>query len=199
MPALKPTSFYATITFLGRVPDRKASLRSEPLGEVFASFAGVEGEDHGGQTRASCSRVISQHPRGTVIRNVRQFAVVSAEEMAQVVDAMGVDHFDPTWVGASMVVEGLPDLTHLPPSSRLQSEAGTTLVVDMENRPCHLPAKVIDEDAPGHGKAFKAAAKHKRGITAWVEREGPLKLGDVLRLHIPDQPIWPHLDAARAG
>lgn len=199
MPALKPTSFYATITFLGRVPDRKASLRSEPLDEVFASFAGVEGEDHGGQTRASCSRVISQHPRGTVIRNVRQFAVVSAEEMAQVVDAMGVDHFDPTWVGASMVVEGLPDLTHLPPSSRLQSEAGTTLVVDMENRPCHLPAKVIDEDAPGHGKAFKAAAKHKRGITAWVEREGPLKLGDVLRLHIPDQPIWPHLDAARAG
>ena len=119
--------------------------------------------------------------------------------MAQVVDAMGVDHFDPTWVGASMVVEGLPDLTHLPPSSRLQSEAGTTLVVDMENRPCHLPAKVIDEDAPGHGKAFKAAAKHKRGITAWVEREGPLKLGDVLRLHIPDQPIWPHLEAARAG
>lgn len=199
MPALKPTSFYATITFLGRVPDRKASLRSEPLDEVFASFAGVEGEDHGGQTRASCSRVISQHPRGTVIRNVRQFAIVSAEEMAQVVDAMGVDHFDPTWVGASMVVEGLPDLTHLPPSSRLQSEAGTTLVVDMENRPCHLPAKVIDEDAPGHGKAFKAAAKHKRGITAWVEREGPLKLGDVLRLHIPDQPIWPHLDAARAG
>ncbi len=199
MPALKPTSFYATITFLGRVPDRKASLRSEPLNEVFASFAGVEGEDHGGQTRASCSRVISQHPRGTVIRNVRQFAVVSAEEMAQVVDAMGVDHFDPTWVGASMVVEGLPDLTHLPPSSRLQSEAGTTLVVDMENRPCHLPAKVIDEDAPGHGKAFKAAAKHKRGITAWVEREGPLKLGDVLRLHIPDQPIWPHLEAARAG
>mgnify|MGYP001799789901 CR=1 FL=1 len=199
MPALKPTSFYATITFLGRVPDRKASLRSEPLDEVFASFAGVEGEDHGGQTRASCSRVISQHPRDTVIRNVRQFAIVSAEEMAQVVDAMGVDHFDPTWVGASMVVEGLPDLTHLPPSSRLQSEAGTTLVVDMENRPCHLPAKVIDEDAPGHGKAFKAAAKHKRGITAWVEREGPLKLGDVLRLHIPDQPIWPHLDAARAG
>ena len=199
MPALKPTSFYATITFLGRVPDRKASLRSEPLNEVFASFAGVEGEDHGGQTRASCSRVISQHSRDTVIRNVRQFAVVSAEEMAQVVDAMGVDHFDPTWVGASMVVEGLPDLTHLPPSSRLQSEAGTTLVVDMENRPCHLPAKVIDEDAPGHGKAFKAAAKHKRGITAWVEREGPLKLGDVLRLHIPDQPIWPHLEAARAG
>ncbi|MEL7213240.1 MAG: MOSC domain-containing protein [Pseudomonadota bacterium] len=197
MPALKPTSFTAKITFLGRVPNREASLRSEPLEEVFANFAGVEGEDHGGETRASCSRVISQHPRGTTIRNVRQLAIVSAEEMAEVVATMGLDHFDPTWVGASMVIEGIPDLTHVPPSSRLQSEAGTTLVIDMENRPCHLPAKVIDEDAPGHGKAFKAAAKHKRGVTAWVEREGVLKVGDVLRLHVPDQPVWSQLEAAR--
>ncbi len=199
MPALIPTSFTAKITFLGRVPNREASLRSEPLEEVFASFAGVDGEDHGGETRPSCSRVISQHPRGTTIRNVRQFAIVSAEEMAEVTAQMGVDHFDPTWVGASMVIEGLPDFTHVPPSSRLQSEAGTTLVVDMENRPCHLPAKVIDEDAPGHGKAFKAAAKGKRGVTAWVEREGSLKLGDMLTLHVPDQPVWPHLEAARKG
>jgi hypothetical protein len=72
-----------------------------------------------------------------------------------------------------------------------------TLVVDMENRPCHLPAKVIDEDAPGHGKAFRAAAAGRRGVTAWVEREGWLRLGEVLRLHIPDQPAWPHLAAAR--
>ena len=197
MPALVPTSYTATITFLGRVPDREASLRSQPLQEVFASFAGVEGEDHGGETRPSCSRVISQHPRGTVIRNVRQFSIVSAEEMAAVIAKMGLDRFDPAWVGASLVVKGLPDFSHLPPSSRLQSEAGTTLVVDMENRPCHLPAKVIDEDAPGFGKAFKAAAKGKRGVTAWVEREGPLRIGDVLTLHVPDQPIWAGSAASR--
>jgi len=197
MPALIPTSYTATITFLGRVPDREASLRSQLLQEVFASFAGVEGEDHGGETRPSCSRVISQHPRGTVIRNVRQFSIVSAEEMAAVIAEMGLDRFDPAWVGASLVVKGLPDFSHLPPSSRLQSEAGTTLVVDMENRPCHLPAKVIDEDAPGFGKAFKAAAKGKRGVTAWVEREGPLRIGDVLTLHVPDQPIWAGSAASR--
>lgn len=199
MPALVPTSYSATITFLGRVPDRDASLRSELLEEVYASFAGVEGEEHGGETRASCSRVVSQHPRGTTIRNVRQLSIVSAEEMAEVVANMGVAQFDPTWVGASMVLEGIPDFTHLPPSSRLQSEAGTTLVIDMENRPCHLPAKVIDEDAPGYGKAFKAAARRKRGVTAWVEREGPLRVGEALRLHIPDQPVWPHLEAVRAS
>jgi len=60
-----------------------------------------------------------------------------------------------------------------------------------------LPAKVIDEDAPGFGKAFKSASQGRRGVTAWVEREGVLRLGDVMRLHIPDQPVWPHLDRAR--
>ena len=78
----------------------------------------------------------------------------------------------------------------MPPSSRLQFTSGATLTVDMENRPCHLPAPVIDEDAPGHGKAFKAAAKGRRGVTAWVEREGALHLGDEVVLHIPDQRVW---------
>ena len=40
------------------------------------------------------------------------------------------------------------------------------------------------------GKGFKAAAKGRRGVTAWVERPGALVVGDRLRLHIPDQPAW---------
>ena len=64
------------------------------------------------------------------------------------------------------------------------------MVVDMENESCHLPAPVIDEDAPGHGKAFKKAAKDKRGVTTWVEREGAIMVGDKLRLHIPGQRSW---------
>jgi hypothetical protein len=197
MPALIPTEFTATVTWIGRVTDRAASLRSAPLAEVFASFAGVEGEEHAGLTRPSCSRVSAQHPRGTTIRNVRQFSVVSAEDLAAVAAKMGVPAVEPAWIGASLVIAGIPDFTHVPPSSRLQGPDGVTLVVDMENRPCHLPAKVIDEDAPGHGKAFRAAAAGRRGVTAWVEREGWLRLGEVLRLHIPDQPAWPHLAAAR--
>jgi MOSC domain-containing protein YiiM len=197
MPALKPTDFTATITWIGRVTDRAATLRSSPLSEVLASFAGVEGEEHAGLTRPSCSRVSAQHPRDTTIRNVRQFSVVSAEDLAAVAAKMGVAAVEPAWIGASLVIEGIPDFTHVPPSSRLQGPDGVTLVVDMENRPCHLPAKVIDEDAPGHGKAFRAAAAGRRGVTAWVEREGWLRLGEVLRLHIPDQPVWPHLAEAR--
>ncbi len=190
MPALIKTEFSGKIVWLGRVPDREAALRSQPMEVTQATFAGLDGEDHGGLTRASCSRVVTQYPKGTEIRNTRQICIVSAEEMAEVAAAIGVEAFNPEWCGAGVVIEGIPDFTHIPPSSRLQSESGATLTVDMENQPCHLPAPVIDTDAPGHGKGFKAAAKDKRGVTAWVEREGVLKLGDTVTLHVPAQRGW---------
>lgn len=198
MPALKPTDFTATVTWLGRVADREAALASTPLPEMALTFAGLAGEAHAGLTRPSCARVLSQHPRDTEIRNVRQLSIVSEEDLEEIAAAIGLPRVEPAWLGASVAVRGLPGFTLIPPSSRLQNAAGTTLVVDMENRPCHLPAKVIEDLHPGHGKAFKDAARNKRGVTAWVEREGPLRVGDVLRLHIPDQPAWPHLAAARA-
>ncbi len=199
MPALMPTAFGATITWLGRVADRDAALAAAPCEALRLTFAGPEGEAHAGLTRPACSRVSAQHPRGTPIRNVRQLSILSVEDMAAIAAKMGVDALDPAWLGASMVVEGVPDFSHLPPSSRLQGPDGATLVVDMENRPCTLPARVIEAARPGFGKAFKAAAAGRRGITAWVEREGMLRLGDRLVLHIPDQPVWAALSVARAG
>ena len=192
MPALVPTDFTCEVVYIGRVADREAGLTSQPLNHVMLKFGGIEGEEHGGLTRLSCSRVKSQHPKGTTIANVRQLSVIGEEELAEISKEMGVDALDPSWLGASLMVKGLPDLTHLPPSSRLQAPSGATLVVDMENRPCHLPAHVIDPHLPEKGKLFKAAAKGKRGVTAWVEREGELSLGDTLTLHVPDQPSWSH-------
>ena len=190
MPALKKTEYVGRIVWLGTVPDRDAALASLPREALTLSFAGPEAEDHGGLTRPSCSRVLSQYPRGTEIRNVRQLSIVSAEELDAIAQSIGVEVFDPAWIGATAVVEGIPDFTHIPPSTRLQGEDGATVTIDMENRPCHLPAPVIEAAAPGHGKAFKAAAKGKRGVTAWVEREGTWKLGEALTVHIPDQRAW---------
>ncbi|PLS23352.1 MOSC domain-containing protein [Neptunicoccus cionae] len=191
MPALKPTTYSCEIVYLGVVPDREAALASDSHSEVFASFAGVEGECHAGLTRPSCSRVLSQHPRGTEIRNARQFSIVSAEELDLIAAEIGLDSIDPAWLGASIMVRGLPDFTFIPPSSRLQTEEGTTLVVDMENRPCIFPGKEeLEPRHPGKGKLFKTAATNRRGVTAWVEREGVLRVGDRFTLHIPDQRQW---------
>lgn len=192
MPALVKTEITARVVWLGRqpVPVKDLVITAEPVAEMPLSFAGPEGEVHAGETRHSCSRVLTQHPRGTVIRNVRQLCVVSAEEMAAVAAELGIDSFDYAWVGASVVVEGIPDFTHVPPSSRLQGPDGVTLVVDMENLPCQEPAVTIERALPGQGKGFKAAAKGRRGVTAWVEREGVLRVGDVLTLHVPGQRGW---------
>ena len=134
--------------------------------------------------------MLKQHPKGTEIRNTRQLSILSAEELAEVAARMGLDRFDPAWVGATVVIAGIPDLTHLPPSSRLQAEDGATVVVDMENLPCTLPARPIEDDAPGAGARFKAAAAGRRGVTGWVEREGVWRLGGTIRLHVPAQRGW---------
>ena len=197
MPVLKPTDFVGRITWLGLVRDRSAQLEAEAVAELTASFAGPVGEDHGGLTRPSCSRVVAQYPKGTTIRNTRQFTILSVEELAATAAKMGLDHLDPALVGATMVIEGIPDLTHLPPASRLQVADGATLVVDIENRSCQLPAKPIEARHAGFGAKYKSAAAGRRGLTAWVEREGVFRLGDAIRLHIPDQPVWAHLEAAR--
>ncbi len=199
MPALIATPFSGTIVWLGTVPDRRAGLTALGRETVMARFDGPEGEAHGGLTRPSCSRVMPLYARNTPIRNVRQFSILSAEDLAEIAARMGIDRLDPALVGATMVVQGIPDLSHLPPSSRLQAEGGATLVVDMQNRACVLPAKPIEAALPGFGKAFKAAASGRRGVTAWVEREGLLRLGDRVSLHVPDQRAWAHLPQVRSG
>ncbi|MEL6522102.1 MAG: MOSC domain-containing protein [Pseudomonadota bacterium] len=191
MPALKPTDYVATIVWLGMVQHRNApEIDGQPVEEMRLTYAGLQGEVHGGLTRASCSRVLAQYPRGTEIRNTRQISIVAEEDLEAIAPELGLVRIDPVWLGASIVVRGISDFSHIPPSSRLQSQVGTTLTVDMENRPCHLPSQTIERVHPGHGKAFKTAASGRRGVTAWVEREGSLRVGDQLRLHVPDQPAW---------
>lgn len=199
MPALKPTDFTARIVWLGRVPSREAALDSQPVQTLALSFAGPEGEDHGGLTRPSCSRVLSQYPRATEIRNVRQLSVISQEELEAIAEDMGLESLDPAWLGATLVIAGIPDFTLVPPSSRLQGANGATITLDMENRPCQLPAKVIAAHHPEQARLFKRAATGRRGVTAWVEREGTFTLGEELRLHVPDQPVWPYMQAARGA
>ena len=193
MAELRPTDFIATVAWLGRVPKKRTNIRSEPIEQAFVSYAGIEDDFHSGLTRASCVRVTAQHPKGTEIRNTRQLSILSVEELDAIARVIGIEAMDPTTLGASIILKGIPDFTYVPPGSRLQTESGTTIVIDVENGPCNFPAREIEKDMPGHGKAFKTAARGKRGVTAWVEREGMIAIGDTLRLHVPDQPQWPHL------
>ncbi len=190
MAVLKRVDVAARIVWLGVVRDRAAGLRSTAAEAVEAGFAGFDAEAHGGLTRPACSRVSVLHPRGTEIRNVRQVTVLSREELAETAEGMGVAEIRPEWVGASMIVEGIPDLAHLPPGSRLQAPSGATIAVDMENLPCAFTAREIEKEYEGSGVRYIPAAKGRRGVTAWIEREGSLHVGDTLTLFVPPQRKW---------
>lgn len=189
MPALKPTDTYGEITWIGTVPAGQG-LQSVAVDMLTLTYAGAQGEAHSGLTRPSCVRVKSLWPQGTEIRNVRQLSVMSQEEIDAIATDCGLATLDPALLGATLVVRGIPDFTHVPPSSRLQAENLTTLVIDMENRPCIYPGREIEARHAGAGVKFKPAAKGRRGVTAWVEHEGGLRVGDRLRLHVPDQRAW---------
>ena len=103
-----------------RSPDRDSGLVKQTVGDFALTFSGIEGDCHSGLNRRSDSRMLKQYKRGTMVRNTRQVSILSVEELSDVATAMGIPEIKPEWVGANVVTSGIPDLTLLPPSSRLQ-------------------------------------------------------------------------------
>ena len=190
MPILMPTAIVGRVKGLFVNSHRDEGLESAPLETVTVAYEGFDGEDHGGLTRPSCSRFKLQYKKGTEIRNTRQISILGGEELQAIAEEMGLDEIAPEWVGANLVLEGIPQLTQIPPSSRLIFEGGASLVVDMENGPCRFAAEQIDRHRPGKGMSFAKVAAGRRGVTAWVEKIGDIALGEEVRLHIPPQRIY---------
>ena len=194
MAGLKKAPFSGRIEFIGVNSSLSEDLTSRSLDAVQMTHAGFEGEDHGGLDRSACSRLSNVHPQGVTLKNHRQLTVLSTEEMAETALAMDIETgIDPCWVGANLVLSGVPSLTFLPPGTRLQLPDGGTIVVDMENGPCKFPGEIIDRHHPGKGKTYPIAARGKRGFTAFVERAGVVKQGDPVEIFTPQQQLHPLL------
>ena len=173
-------------------PDRETGLEKQPVEEVKLLFTGIAGDCHGGLTRSSDSRMLKQYRRGTTVRNARQVSILSVEELEDIATSMGIPQVKPEWVGANLVTRGIPDLTLLPPSSRLQFPSGAMIAIDIENVPCRYPAALIDKYHPDPKTGFVKSAKNKRGLVGWIEAEGVVRCGDAITIWIPPQRIYPH-------
>ncbi|MFT5114917.1 MAG: MOSC domain-containing protein YiiM [Parasphingorhabdus sp.] len=195
MPSYKEANFLGSVLQALIVPtgtDAKVTIVSEPLLErIEVTFEGLSGESHSGLTREACVRTREIYDKGTQIRNVRQITIISEEEMALIAKGMDIDFIKPEWLGANLLVSGIPNLTLLPPSTRLLFSGGVCLVIDMENLPCGYPAKEIQKAHEGKGKLFMRNAHQRRGVTAWVEKEGSVATGDSIRVFMPAQSTWP--------
>jgi hypothetical protein len=185
---------------------------SLPVDALKLDFDGIEGDFHAGSTRKSGGRE-PWYERGTLMRNERQLSIVSTEEMAQIASNLGVLAVEAGWIGANLVLEGIPDMTLLPPRTLLVFEGGVTLRVDGFNAPCRLAGGSIARhlgaartggplsgDAGGTGKvewnrtdmalAFVQAAWMRRGLVAWVEKPGEIRAGEAVTARIWEQWIY---------
>ena len=114
--------------------------------------------------------------------------MLSVEELAEVARALCIPEVLPEWVGANLAMQGIPDLTMLPPSTRIFFPGDAVLVVDAENMPCTGPGEAIQQhypDVPKLVQSFPKAAMHKRGLVGWVERPGYINEGDEVWLLPP--------------
>lgn len=170
--------------------DGEADLTTVAVESVSVDYGGFIGDAHHGLTRASCVRVRQQYEQGTEIRNTRQVSLLAADELQQIADAISVESIAPEWVGANLLLGGIPKLSQLPPSTRLIFSSGASLVVDVENAPCKFPGEIISRMHPDAGKRFAKAAVGLRGVTAWVEREGAVSLGDTVEVHLPPNRLY---------
>jgi len=154
-----------------------------PQTQVTVVFTGLEGDKHAGFTAPADSRT-PWYPRGTEMRNSRQVSLVSVEELAEVAAALGVPEIRAEWLGANLLVGGIPGFTLLPPNTRLLFENGAALIITAENMPCNGPARVIAQQT---GRAetealFPKLAIHKRGLVACVDRPGIICIGEKIRI-----------------
>ncbi len=189
---LSKTTFVGKIEQLLRNPDRESGLEKQTVTELQLLFTGIAGDCHGGLTRKSDSRMLKQFKRGTEVKNTRQVSILSVEELADIAAAMDIPAVWPEWVGANLVISGIPDLTLLPPSSRVQFPSGASIVIDIENAPCRYPGGVIERHHPETPAGFVKAAKNRRGLVGWIEREGMVSTGDDVTVWIPPQRIYRH-------
>lgn len=168
------------------------SLVTTPVGEVQVTFEGFAGDKHAGWTRLSDSRT-PHYERGTLIRNDRQISVVSSEELAEIAQRLGILSVQPEWLGANLLLSGIPNLTRLPPPTRLFFEQGVVLTVSGENLPCTGPGKVIQQNYPERddlAQQFVKAARGLRGLVVVVEHPGIIALGENVRADVPSRYLY---------
>lgn len=185
---------------------------TRPVPKLEVTLEGIPGDRHNGHARPADSRV-PWYPRGTPIRNSRQLSLVSPDELAEIARRLGIAELPPQWIGANLVIEGVPRLTQLPPGTRLHFEGGAALVVEGENHPCRLagaqvarslgerdganPAEPTSAEIDANQAAqtpldlaFVTAGAGLRGLVAWVERAGELVAGTSLNVKVPPQHLW---------
>jgi hypothetical protein len=108
---------------------------------------------------------------------------------------MALPEIRPEWIGANLLLDGVPRLSMLPAGTLLFFKGGVTLKVDGQNAPCRDAGRAIAEgagmaDIDAGTLLFPKAAKRLRGLVAWVEKPGVIIMGEEVSVRVPEQWIY---------
>ncbi|MER8803129.1 molybdenum cofactor sulfurase [Mesorhizobium sp. M0018] len=202
-----PDMFPEAETPVEIVPSRKLAARvaalylapfdrfeTRAVDTLQLGFDGIDGDFHAGTTRRSGGRE-PWYPRGTEMRNERQLSIVAADELAIVAERMGIAEIKPEWIGANLLIDGLPRLSMLPSGTLLFFKGGATVKIDAQNGPCRIAGRSVAENAgmadhEAGALLFPKAAKRLRGLVAWVEKPGTIAAGEEISVRVPEQWIY---------
>ena len=179
-------------TIAGLFEAQGDTFGTSAVDSLSLTFEGIPGDVHSGMTRRSGGRE-PWYRRGTEMRNERQLSILAEDELAEVAAALDVPRVAPEWIGANMVLDGIANLSWLPPRTLLFFEAGVTIKIDGDNGPCRLSGRAIADHYTGRDDielAFPKVAKGKRGLVAWVEKPGTVQRGETFRAMVPPQWVW---------
>ena len=170
----------------------RLDFRSHTVEHLELDFEGIIGNRHRGHTRRADGRV-PYLKRGTEMRNSRHLSMVSVEDCVEVARRLELPAFDPAWIGANLVVEGIPHFSYLPRASKLFFEGGVILTNEDQNAPCSLSGEAVMLANPGRDDiklAFPKIAKGLRGLVVTVEHPGQLTAGGTINVRLPEQWIY---------
>jgi MOSC domain-containing protein YiiM len=172
----------------------KGGFQTESVAELALGFDGIAGDFHAGATRRSGSRE-PWYERGTEMRNERQLSIVAVDELGVVAERMRIAELKPEWIGANLVIEGIPSLSMLPAGTLFFFKGGVTLKMDGQNAPCRHAGRSVAENAgmadiEAGALLFPKTAKRLRGLVGWVEKPGRIVPGEEVSVRVPEQWIY---------
>lgn len=155
---------------------------------------GIRGDVHAGLTRRSGGRE-PWYRRGTEVRNERQVSIVAADELATVAQRMNLAEIRPEWIGANLLLGGVPHLSMLPAGTMLFFKNGATIKIDGQNAPCRLAGRQVAKraglaDVEAGALDFAKMAKRLRGLVGWIEKPGIIADGEEVSVRVPEQWIY---------
>lgn len=164
-------------------------LSKQALDSIEVELEGIVGDAHRGFARKAFSG--DREPRGTILRNDRQWSGVSTEELAVISEQLDLSApLQAETLGANLCVEGIVDFSLLPRGTRLVFPSGAALIVEEYNPPCiNMGAQVAAKYATCSGEPITAKqwlkpAHGRRGVVGMVDVAGTISIGDEILVQV---------------